>query len=210
MVVLTDDVAVDAAERRLLRWYRSADATVKRRGREWYPTMRAILADAARKHGYTLEQAVAVLAITSPGAQLVTNVDWTLEALRTKGRAKVGRFPARMTRDVRAVLRDPERAHEIVSGPKVEPFYRAILGDADSLVIDRWAAFAAGYGAPRQVASGDGLPAADRRAISEAYRRASRKARRKVRDFQATVWIAARENTPDSRGRLRRYADITA
>lgn len=208
MVIPTDGLAVDLAERRLLRCYRQADAAIKRRGREWYPTMRAILEDAAREHGYTLEQAVAVLSITSPGAQLVTNLDWTVTALRTAGAVDVGRWPNRMMPKVRAALADPAVAHEVVTGPKVAAFYRAILGDADSLVIDRWAAFAAGYDGARE---GSDIAAAEWRTIEAAYRRAARKVRRKVRDFQATVWIAARETTPHKRtGRPHRLADITA
>lgn len=204
MVVLTNDVAVDVAERQLLRLYRGADSDVKRRGREWYPAMRELLHDAAAEHGYSLEQAVAVLAITSPGAQLVTNIRWTVEALKSGGTARVGRFPNRMMPKIRRVLEDPAAAQDAVAGPKVEPFYRAILGDDSALVIDRWAAFAAGYEAPRKATSGDGMTAAERRVIEAAYRRAARKVRRKVRDFQAAVWIAARESTGI------RYADITA
>lgn len=210
MVVFAEDFAAILAERRLMRAWRAADENVKRRGMEWYPTMRSILADAAEPGGYSLTQAVAVFSIVSPGAQLITNLRWTERALATRGAEPVGRFPVVMMRKIRAALTEERAAREVVSGPKVAAFYRAIMGDEDALVIDRWAARAAGYDA------GDGrdLTARERRVIERAYRKAARKAGVSVRDFQATVWIHARETTPR---RLRsgklvipRLADITA
>lgn len=196
----------ETAERALLDWYARADSNIRRRGRHWYPTMRAILERTAAEYGYTLEQAVAVLAITSPGAQLVTNLRWTERALATDGNEPVGRFPNRVGPKIRAVLADPDLAHAQVTGPKVAPFYRAILGDTGALALDRWAAYAAGH-AERDA----DIPAEHRRTIEQAYRSAARKVRRTVRDFQATIWIAARELTDhNGHGHPVRYADITA
>ncbi len=188
-------------ERELEHVYRSATPAQRIRGRQWYPAARQLMQELATRTGYTLEQAVAVLAITSPGAQLVSNLEWTTRALETRA-ASVGRFPNVMRPKILAVLADPATAAEYVTGPKVGPFYRAILGDKDALVIDRWATAAA------NVFRSQELPEGSRRAIDTAYRSLARKLRRSVRDLQAQVWIAVRESTPDSRGRLKAYADI--
>jgi hypothetical protein len=160
------------------------------------------MADLADRTGYTLEQAVAVLAITSPGAQLVSNLQWTERALETNGRTRVGRFPNVMGAKIAAVLADADYAAEYVGGPKVGAFHRAILGDTSQLVIDRWAT-AAG-----NVFRSDALTEGSRRTLDAAYRNLARRLRRNVRDLQAQVWIAVRESTPDSRGRVRALADI--
>ena len=76
-------------ERELEHWYAQATDEQRERGRQWYATARRLMEDLAADTGYTVEQAVAVLAITSPGAQLTTNLRWTLEALESRGAARV-------------------------------------------------------------------------------------------------------------------------
>lgn len=183
-------------------WDQSSRAT-RRRGRRWYGTAREILRELAEEYGYGLEQAVAVLAITSPGCHLKTNLDWTRQTLSTDGAAKVGRFPNAMAPKIRGVLASREAAHEFVTGPKVGPFHRAILGDTDALVIDRWAA--AATNPERRI----DFTAEERRAIDSAYRALAKTKRMNVRDMQAIIWIQVRETTPDARGRIRKLADIT-
>lgn len=180
----------------------SATPEQRSRGRQWYPRARQLMAELAERTGYTLEQAVAVLAITSPGVQLVMNLDWTRQALESRGAARVGRFPNAMAPKIAAVLADPELAREYVTGPKVGAFHRAILGDRDALVIDRWAT-AAG-----NVFRAQELPERTRRALDTAYRQLARRLRRSVRDLQAQVWIAVRESTPNAKGQVRALADI--
>ena len=165
--------------------------------------MREILQDLADDTGYTLEQAVAVLAVTSPRVQLRTNLDWTRLALESRGRETVGRYPNQMMPKIRAILADPAVAHAWATGPKCGAFYRAILGDPDALVLDVWATLA-GTGSRE-------LDAATRKTLEAAYRAAAKRARQTVRDFQAAVWIAVRESTPNGRtGTVHNLADITA
>lgn len=188
---------------RLNRTFARLDDDTIQRGRGWYPQARRLAADMAADTGYTLDQAVAVLAITSPGAQLRTNFDWTRKALESRGEASVGRFPNAMRPKIQAVLADPEYASQYVRGPKVGPFFQAILGDEDALVLDRWALFAAGH------ADRNTTPAPTvRRRIEAAYHRAAERAGMSVRDFQAAVWIHVRENTARADGRIHRLADI--
>lgn len=210
MVSLEPDHGLEPYYRReLLEQWRQSSRAQRRRGRAWYSTAREMLAELARETGYSVEQAVAVLAITSPGAQLTTNLSWTRQALESHGAAKVGRFPNAMRPKIRAALADPAAAHEWAIGPKVGPFHRAILGDDSCLVLDRWALFAAqGHGSDRD--SNHQLTKSVRAAIEQAYRSAARRARCKVRDFQATVWIHVRETTPHAKdGVVHRLQDIT-
>jgi len=186
----------------LLDRYRAADADTIRRGREWYRAARRAVNEIARETGYSRAQVAAVLAITSPDAQLVSNIDWTRKACLNGGRT-AGRYPSDQLPKIRAALVS-NRPGQYVKGPKVNAFYRAIMGHEDVLVVDRWASFAAG--GPK-----DRPPAAKaRRVITEAYHRAAEIAGETVRDFQAIVWIQARENTARADGRFVRLQDITA
>lgn len=190
------------AEMTLCALYERTTPTVRRRGRTWYPQARRLCGAMADEYGFTLAQVAAVLAITSVDAQLSTNLRWTEEILR--GEREAGRYPADQAPKVRAALatRYPGR---VVTGPKCSAFYRAIMGDTDSLVIDRWAVMAVGH-------KGKRIPAALRRELEVGYRAAAAACGETVRAFQAITWIAVRETTP-KKGRLvviPRLADITA
>lgn len=195
--------------RELVALYAQASPEQIDRGRDWYPCARRWAANLADETGYTLEQVVAVMAITSPGAQLVSNVRWTESALRAKRNRKrisVGRFPNTMRPKIHAVLNSAAAAHEYVTGPKVGPFFRAILGDEDALVIDRWA-FRAATGSNELGLLRPKL----RRAVESAYSDATRTTGETLRAFQAIVWIVLRESTPHEKTRtVHKLQDIAA
>ena len=171
---------------KLTRCFRSTDEEVVVRGRAWYPEALDRMEWLAQETGYLTEQAVAVMAITSRAAQLSSNLNWTEAALRSGGEEPVGRFPNQMTPAVRKVLADPSNILSAISGPKVESFYRAIMGDEDAVVLDRWALLAAGHTerAPD--------PGPKRRVIERAYRRAAELCNIAPRNFQAAIWISVR------------------
>jgi hypothetical protein len=169
-------------------WDQCTDAE-RDRGRHWYQAARDILQVYADDSGYTLEQAAAVLSITSPNAQLRTNLSWTERALQ--GDTHVGRYPNVMAVKIQNALDDPELARDYVTGPKVSAFLRAILGDTDAVVLDRWALRAAGY--PERVNK------TEREKIANGYRLAAELVGETPRDFQAIVWIHIRESTPVTR-----------
>ena len=73
-------------------WAESARTGRRERGRQWYPAARQWAEELAAETGLTVEQVVAVLAITSPGAQLVTNLRWT-ESIARGEVSTAGRFP---------------------------------------------------------------------------------------------------------------------
>lgn len=189
------------AEEMLLALYDRASPAVRRRGRSWYPETCRRLRAIAERQGCPLSHAVAVFAIVSPEAQLFTALNWTEEILR--GERAGGRYPNVQGAKIEAALstRYPVRA---ITGEKVNPFYRAIMGDTSALVIDRWAAYAAGH------ERGADIPRAVRREIEAAYRGAANAVGETVRAFQAIVWIVARETTPKSNGILPNLMDVTA
>jgi hypothetical protein len=193
----------DTALSSLLALYGEADCDVKRRGREWYDAARRECRKIARATGVPYKRVAAVLAITSPDAQLSTNLRWTREICEGSSATMAGRYPRDQRPKVEAALRSDDPG-QYATGPKVSAFYRAIVGDADCLVIDRWASFAAG--GPRDKVPGVKI----RRMIEAAYRRAADLTDETVRDFQAIVWIQSRETTVRSNGQLVRLADITA
>lgn len=172
-----------------------------RRGREWYDAAAAIVADIAAETGRTREQVAAVLAITSVDVQLGTNVAMTRRACKNGGRT-AGRYPNGQRPKVRAALRS-DSPGEYATGPKVSAFYRAVLGDRDALVLDRWALRAAGVR--------EKSPSRTERAqVADAYRTAAAIVGEHVRDMQAALWVHVRETTPRRDGRLVRLADVTS
>jgi hypothetical protein len=198
-------LSTDSPVTALLALYESADADTVRRGREWYAAARAECASIAADTGYTVAQVAAVMAVTSPDAQLRTNIAWTRKACETRGAAKVGKYPNNMRPKVLAALADSTDPGQHATGPKVSAFYAAIVGDESAMVVDRWAAFAAGH-EDRGTVPGVKV----RRVIEAAYREAAALVGETVAAFQAIVWIIVRETTARADGRIHRLADITA
>jgi Ser/Thr protein kinase RdoA (MazF antagonist) len=186
---------------KLLTAYYAATPKQRRRGRAWYDAARKACHEIAADTGVEWERVAAVMAITSPDAKLMQNIAWTRAACENGGGC--GRYPADQRPKVYRALYDrADRVSAAVSGPKVTAFYRAILGDADILVIDRWAAFAAGYDRAKP-------PTKRERAVIEpAYRAAANLVGESVRDFQAIVWIVTRESTPRADGVSVRHFDF--
>ena len=191
---------MEDAERMLLALYAQASPAVRRRGRSWYPETNRRLREVAVRTGSTPAQATAVFSIVSPAVQLVTALNWTEEILR--GERVGGRYPNMQGPRIEAALasRYPVK---MITGPKVNAFYRAIMGDTSALVLDRWAAFAAGHDRGRDI------PRAVWRQLDAAYRAAAALCGETVRAFQAIIWIVTRETTRRRDGRLPNYTDVT-
>lgn len=185
----------------LLELYATTDRDVRKRGRIWYPETRRRLRTLAAAHNRPLSQVVAVFAITSVGAQLSANLRWTEEILR--GERTGGRWPNVQAPLIEGVLRSTQPGR-YVRGPKVSAFYRALMGDREAVVIDRWAARAAGWESKKHA-----IPVRVQRQMIEAYMEAAKVCRENVRDFQAIVWIAKRETTPTKKNIVPRLWDVT-
>lgn len=187
----TDTLTLD----RLIALYHDATAEQRDRGRAWYDRYRRGCARIARGTNTPLRRVVATAAITSPDAQLVTNLAWARTACETRGAAAVGRYPNAMGAKYRPIIAGDVAPELGCGGLKVRAFYRAILGDRDAVVLDRHALRAAGH-------HRDTATAAQYARIAELYRRAADTVGESPRDFQAIVWTVLRE-----RGRAK-LADI--
>lgn len=174
----------------LLELYESTNRDVRVRGRRWYPEARRRLNTLAQRHDRPLSQVVAVFAITSVAAQLMTNLRWTEEILR--GEREGGRWPNVQAPLVKGALeaRYPSR---YVQGPKVSAFYQALMGDTQAVVLDRWALRAAGVEVNK---TKHDIGVRVRRDAEAAFRKAAEEVGEKPRNFQAIVWLALRESMP--------------
>lgn len=197
---------MDAYTDNLIDRYLLATPEQRERGRRWYDAAQDACRRIASDTDTALDRVAAVMAITSPDAKLVQNIEWTrkaVEAKRNRQPLTAGRYPADQTPKVQRAL-DQRRKNpgEAVSGPKVSAFYRAIMGDDESLVIDRWAVEAAGGDRSKP-------PTRTQHAIlTEAYQTAATTCGESVRDFQAIVWIQARESTARADGRVHQHFDF--
>ena len=185
----------------LLSHFDAAPESRRDRGRRWYAAAAREVRSIAAETGTTFRRAAAVLAITSPDAQLRTNLAWTRAACANGGET-AGRYPNGQRPKVRGALTAP-RPSEFVKGPKVSAFYRAILGDPEAVVLDRWACYAAGGSRAKTPSR------TEAREIADAYREAASIVGEHVRDLQAIVWLQVRETTARTDGRVHRLADVT-
>ncbi len=170
----------------LIALYRQATPDQVERGRRWYPATLRRCRRIARETGTPLRRVVATMAITSPDAQLRTNVAWTETACASHGTARVGRYPNTAHKRYGPVLTGDVTPSAACSGDKVKNFYAAILGNVDAVVLDRWALRNAGHhrdnATPLQYAR-----------IANLYRDAASLVDEEPRAFQAILWIVARE-----------------
>lgn len=100
----------------------------------WYRESRRTARALAKKHGVTLSTAAGVIAALSPRVQWKVNVRLADDVLA--GREHSGGFLANWEKAER--IRDGERPLDVLGGPKVTSFYRAIMGDEDAAVVDTW------------------------------------------------------------------------
>lgn len=192
---------MSSTEQTLVSLYEKASPCVRRRGRAWYPETNRQLREIAERNGCPLSHAVAVFSIVSPAAQLVTALRWTEEILA--GEREGGRYPNRQAPKIEAACSTRYPVTRI-TGPKVNAFYRAIMGDRDALVLDRWAIRAAG-----DLTLYSDIPRRIRAELDAAYRAAAAVCGETVRAFQAIVWIVCRETTPTTKGLVPKLYDVT-
>lgn len=126
---------------RLWRAAQSLSAEQRAAGRRWYPDARTALDERAERYGLPEPVVVAAAATLTPGLQwdrTMRLLDRLLEALDLGN-------PMPLTGDATFGYRDRLKAWRMLqtgditgcSGPKVEPFARALAGDHSAIVIDR-------------------------------------------------------------------------
>lgn len=145
----------------------------------WYRESRRVARALARKHGVSLATAAGVIAALSPRQQWSANVagaDDLLGGGTGCGFAK--------NRDKAERIANGERPLDVLSGPKVRAFYRAIMGDQDAAVVDVWMWRAMGQNPLAPTVKYDDAAAS----LVEA----ARKVEVAVTAFQAAVWTYVR------------------
>ncbi len=130
-----------ATERALVAHYRDADEDTEQLGREWYKAARKVARDIARTNDVTLSQAAGVLAAVSPRMRWHSNID--IARTLCEGKAVQGVFGNNLRKAERILA--GERPLDVLGGDKVRAFYRAIMGDAQAVVLDVWMMRAAGW-----------------------------------------------------------------
>ena len=144
----------------------------------WYRESRRTARALARKHGTTLATAAGVLAALSPRVQWSASINGA-DHILSGGDTGPG-FNQNVEKACR--IRDGERPLDVLGGPKVTAFYRAIMGDRDAAVIDVWMWRAMGLevaGIPYGQAAGILVTAATKVGMD-------------VSTFQALVWEQVR------------------
>lgn len=172
--------------RNITRVYRAATADQLVTGRTWYDEARALALDLTP---HDIEVGAGVIAALSPLTSWTQNVRMATLAFHDR--------PA--LRGLGNSLRSADRiiAGEhpltVLAGPKVNAFYRNILGDPDAVTVDRHAVDIA---LGRPLTEDDRTPYLTRasvRRIGDLYRRAADRVDDTPAHVQAVTWVAWRE-----------------
>ena len=189
---------VSAMTRRILTRHDSATGEQREEGTAWYRNARTFAAVLSEQLPYSFEQIAHVIAALSPQVTWEKNIESThlVIAAHLTGQTsgKVAGYPG-YTASTDKAFRILAGDLSALKGPKVEAFAAAITGDLSHVVCDIWACRAARSSADNLLfmyTDGELPGARERRAITEAYRRAA--ARRDVEPavMQAIVWTVTR------------------
>lgn len=100
-------------------------------GRQWYPEVRRFVRRTAYKSGIPWHRVAAAMAVMSPRCRLAGNmIDVTNLVEAAPG--PYNATGANLLKASRIIGGD----FDALSGPKVRAFYRAIVGDSESVVLD--------------------------------------------------------------------------
>jgi hypothetical protein len=169
--------------------YHSTDEATRDRGRAWYPIAQREAELLALDHSVELTTAAGAIAALSPRMEWSKNLDAAATILRaaSSGAREAPRVGLGLsTRRAWSIALGAEPL-SILGGRKVRAFYRALIGDLDSITLDIWSARAA-RGADAKQPTTD----RDHNALDASYRVAALAAGEHPREYQAIVWIAAR------------------
>ena len=159
-------------------------------GSQWYKEAENLTRRLGRRYGYTRHQAAGVLAAMSPNHSWYTNVVMAENVLAGSPRG----FSVSLERSAKIL----EGSGEILThfpnvdgnSHKIREFYRAIAGNEQAVVIDRWALRAA-WG--NQIIDIHNLERVGvYLMVSDGYKEVARLFGMTPRDFQASVWIHVR------------------
>lgn len=115
--------------RNILRTYRSAPEWAVASGEAWYAEARRW----CERWNCGVSTAAGIVAALSPRASWASNLAMAEYAISGKPRGL-----SRAVSQCQRILAG-EDPLDVLTGPKIRAFYRAILGDPNAVVIDRWA-----------------------------------------------------------------------
>ena len=120
---------------RTLRYhYDNAEPWTREAGADWYGNARLIAQQLAERYSVTLEQAAGVIAALSQRQRWKRNLELARQCLA--GERLTGIF-GHMHYKVEDILAG-EHPLDVLRGPKIIAFYRAIMGDDWAVVLDTW------------------------------------------------------------------------
>lgn len=169
--------------RALRKVYLRATPDVIQAGENWYDDAWREVVRLAETHGVTRDVAAGVIAALSNSKEWNLNVriaDALLESVR-KGERPGGHFRQCIDAALRVIRIGPFAA---LGGPKVAPFMRAIGGDLDAAVVDRWIW--------RAVNGRGTLTLKRHREVAQALRLLAAEVGKRTAQVQAIVWIVVR------------------
>lgn len=196
------DIPADAATRYpaaiIDTWHR-ATPDERQRGAEWYADAREHAGRLGIILGYAgpeaIERGAAIIAVLSPQLEWSRNVAeaYAVVWAHRDGQQlpRVTAYPANVAK-ARAILAGGRPA-DVVSGPKVSSFYRAIVGAPTGPVVDRHAT---------RVATGHEYAAVTKgayRTVQEAYETAADILGVDPHTLQAATWLVCKRDLAGSR-----------
>ena len=167
---------------RMLRHYAEATPETREAGREWYRRAQREARRMAREHGTRVSTAAGVIAALSPNVAWAVNVRGAERVLAGEATGIAG-FGVNVGK-ARAIAAGA-RPLDVLRGPKVTRFYRAIMGAPDAAVVDMWMIRSAGE-------DENACPKARVDAIRRSLDIAAAVVGERVTDFQAIVWTHVR------------------
>jgi hypothetical protein len=194
-----DELAIRRAERALTSVYSRASDDAREYGSRWYGEAYGFASRLASEYpGATVEQVAGAIAALSPRVYWTDNqrdaetlLDWYYTDPDEPYvplwyvKRSMSAFPKQIDKAVDCLGADDPLT--ILNGPKETAFYRNIVGNPTAVTVDVWMTRAATRGAT------DKASPTLYRTIERAIVRAARKHHTNPRDFQAAVWIAARD-----------------
>lgn len=173
-------------EHQLRRLYAIATPDERTTGRNWYPSVRRLLAAWGKEYHQDVRTIAALTAMISPQCNWTTNLDIAHTILAGKrGRATHGAI-RRNVRIARRILKDRARsiAH-YCQGPKVRAFAENLAGSRIHVTIDIHAAQAALNAPTRSVRVDKTMY----RTLADIYTTTAYQLGEQPAAFQAIVWI---------------------
>jgi hypothetical protein len=182
-----------AIETQAKRHFHAADPVLRDAGLRWYDQSLKDVRELSRllPHGVGISAAAGVLAALSPQTQWVQNWLWARQVAQAAGEGRrrmpvIGGFPKNRDKAWRIANGEPPR--QVLRGPKVTAFWRALKGDPDAAVLDIWMFRA--FGLP------DTPSAKVYRSAAEALSVAAYDLGVTARQLQAVIWLHVRGVRP--------------